>query len=665
MPRRHSHDSCSPLLSALDTYCRESKLNYNISGTFLPTVALAFSIFRPINDDAGLDCLVSHLLWKGIPVDRDSDKGVVISVGLIVALLVTGAGLTYWNTNRLDQDAAWVAHAHAVLDLTGDVLLTLVDAETGQRGFLLTGQDEFLQPYNDALAHLDERLETLKDKTRSNIRQQNRLTTLQKMADEHLRLLRQGIELRRKSEKEAQAFVASGTGKKQMDAIRNLVAEMEREEDDLLKEREARSRTAYQIAVASGFLTAFLGLVLMGAFLRLLRQNLLARQRATAAAAIQEQQEWFRTTLASIGDAVIATDTEGKIVFLNAVASNLTGWEEEEATRQALDTVFQIVNEKTGQPAENPVTRVFREGHVVGLGNHTLLISRRGDRYPIDDSASPIRNAQGHVAGAVLVFRDASARRASEAEVAWRASFPELNPDPICEVALDGQVHYLNPAIECFFPDLKQKQTQHPWLVNWEWVAREFVRGVQRMDREIPIGRCWFQQNLYIVEPAQLIRIYGMDITDRKRAEEALQEADRRKDEFLAVLAHELRDPLAPIRNAVQIMRLAGDNPQAVGRAQEMMDRQLQHMVRLVDDLLDVSRITRGKIELRKERIELAAVVNSAVETSRPTIEEAGHELTVVMPPEPIYLEGDLIRLAQVVANLLNNSTNSLRQVGT
>ena len=122
------------------------------------------------------------------------------------------------------------------------------------------------------------------------------------------------------------------------------------------------------------------------------------------------------------------------------------------------------------------------------------------------------------------------------------------------------------------------------------------------------------------------------------------------------MLAHELRNPLAPIRNAVQIMRLAGDNPQAVERAQEIMERQLQHMVRLVDDLLDVSRITRGKIELRKERIELAAVVNSAVETTQPVIEESGHELTVTMPPKPIYLEGDLIRLAQVVANLLNNS---------
>ena len=517
----------SLLTSALDTYCRESKLNYNISCDFSPTVALALSIFRPINDDAGLDCLVSHLLWKGIPMDRGSDKGILISVGLIMALLIASAGLTYWNTHRLDQDAGWVAHTHAVLDLTGDVLRTLVDAETGQRGFLLTGQDEFLEPYNDALAHLDERLAMLKDKTRGNPRQQDRLTTLQEMAEVHLRLLKQGIELRRKSEKEAQAFLATGKCKGQMEAIRNLVAEMEREEGDLLQEREARSRTAYQVAVTSGLLTACLGLIMLGAFVWLLRHNLLARQRAAAAAAIQEQQEWFRTTLASIGDGVIATDTEGKVKFLNTVAQTLTGWGEDEATGEALERVFQIVNEETGKPVENPVIRVLREGSIVGLANHTVLLSRTGNKYPIDDSGSPIRDAQGRVAGAVLVFRDASKRRASEAALAWKASFPHLNPDPIAEVGQDGKVYYLNPTTECFFPDLEQKQTRHPWLVNWDGVIQEFAKGVGSMNREVAIGRCWFQQSLYIVEPTQRIRIYGMDITNRKRAEEALQEANQ------------------------------------------------------------------------------------------------------------------------------------------
>jgi PAS domain S-box-containing protein len=160
------------------------------------------------------------------------------------------------------------------------------------------------------------------------------------------------------------------------------------------------------------------------------------------------------------------------------------------------------------------------------------------------------------------------------------------------------------------------------------------------------------------VPDGPVVRFPGVivDITDRKRAEEALQDADRRKDEFLATLAHELRNPLAPIRNGLQVMRLSGGQSEVIARARDMMDRQLGHMVRLVDDLLDVSRITRGKMELRRERLLLSDVVASAVETVKPAVDEAGHHLTVTVPPEPVHLDGDLTRLAQVLSNLLTNS---------
>jgi signal transduction histidine kinase/ActR/RegA family two-component response regulator len=135
-----------------------------------------------------------------------------------------------------------------------------------------------------------------------------------------------------------------------------------------------------------------------------------------------------------------------------------------------------------------------------------------------------------------------------------------------------------------------------------------------------------------------------------------LREAHRRKDEFLAILAHELRNPLAPIRNSLHILRLAGQDDPTVRRIGEMMERQVVQMVRLVDDLLEVSRITRGKIELRPERVDVATVVRSAGETSRPLIAAAGHHLSLELPPEPLLLEGDPVRLAQIFANLLNNA---------
>ncbi|MGH8585242.1 MAG: ATP-binding response regulator, partial [Gammaproteobacteria bacterium] len=169
-----------------------------------------------------------------------------------------------------------------------------------------------------------------------------------------------------------------------------------------------------------------------------------------------------------------------------------------------------------------------------------------------------------------------------------------------------------------------------------------------------PWGR-WFANRIHPT-PDGGIAVFFQDITERKPVEEALKEADRRKNEFLAMLAHELRNPLAPMRNALEIVRLTEGNRDAGQSAAEMMKRQIGQMVRLVDDLLDVSRISRGKIELRKGRVELASAVNHAVEAAQPLCERMNHELTVTLPPQPMYLNGDPTRLAQVVGNLLTNA---------
>lgn len=156
----------------------------------------------------------------------------------------------------------------------------------------------------------------------------------------------------------------------------------------------------------------------------------------------------------------------------------------------------------------------------------------------------------------------------------------------------------------------------------------------------------------------------AIDITDRLRAEEALKEADRHKDEFLATLAHELRNPLAPIRNALQILKLPEASRASLEQAKDMMDRQVGQLIRLVDDLLDVSRIMLDKIESRRERVELAAVVARAVETAQPVIDARGHKLTVALPAQPVWLEADPIRLAQVISNLLNNAAKYTERGG-
>ncbi len=157
---------------------------------------------------------------------------------------------------------------------------------------------------------------------------------------------------------------------------------------------------------------------------------------------------------------------------------------------------------------------------------------------------------------------------------------------------------------------------------------------------------------------------YFRDISEEVRAREALKEVDRRKDEFLATLAHELRNPLAPIQNNLQILRMTGGAGQAGERAHEMMERQVAHMVRLVDDLMELSRISRGQCELKKEPVELSTIIRHAVEISHPVVRAGQHQLTVSCPAEPILLEGDSVRLAQVFANLLNNAAKYTERGG-
>ena len=195
------------------------------------------------------------------------------------------------------------------------------------------------------------------------------------------------------------------------------------------------------------------------------------------------------------------------------------------------------------------------------------------------------------------------------------------------------------------------------------WMALALKTGQEYIRQEIAIQRPDGTRIAVLAhaapihdEAGQLLGAVNIlvDVTEQKRIEKALLDADGRKDEFLATLAHELRNPLAPIRNSLHLLRMSGGP--GVEQVRVMLERQVNHMVRLVDDLLEVARITRGKIELRRERVELADVVCGAVETSRPLIEAGRHHLALVLPGRPLVLDADPVRLSQVIANLLNNA---------
>ena len=411
---------------------------------------------------------------------------------------------------------------------------------------------------------------------------------------------------------------------------------------------------------------------------RLVEEAAARRVAEENARIIQEQRERLHVTLASIGDAVISTDAEGRITFLNLVAQELVGWKSEDAINRNLSDVFHIVNEQTRQPVENPAMRALMEGKIVGLANHTVLIAKDGTERPIDDSAAPIRDAEGKIIGSVLVFRDISERKRAEealreAERRWR-SLAEALPNLVWTDLPDGQCDYLSSQWGSYTGIPEKELLGLAWLERVIhpddrertlacWTAAVEDKG--EFDLEYRIRRHdgqyrWFKTRGVPIrdESGRIIYWFGTctDIEDYKRAEEALREADRRKDEFLATLAHELRNPLAPIRNSLQILKMPRVDAATVQQTREMMERQVHHLVRLVDDLLDVSRVMRGKIELRREPVELATIVARAVETAKPLIEVQGHQLDISVSPESLLLDADPIRLAQVVGNLLTNS---------
>jgi PAS domain S-box-containing protein len=403
---------------------------------------------------------------------------------------------------------------------------------------------------------------------------------------------------------------------------------------------------------------------------RLAEENVRLREQQKALA---ESEQRFRQLAENINEVFWMFDAQqSKILYVSPAYETIWGRPCQSLYEERLSFLDTI------QPNDRDLVQAAMAKHRQGeaAAAEYRIVRPDGSIRWIRDRGFPITDEAGLVYRVAGVAEDITEQR--ESARALRASEQRLHAiidnSPAIIFLKDTAGCYLlvNRAFERYAGlDRKQIEGRSDHEIFPQQVADIFAAGDQRVlqertvlqseevipldDRALTVIAIKFPLLDAAGVPHAICGI-ATDITDRKQAEEALREADRRKNEFLAMLAHELRNPMAPIRNAVQIMRLLGPTDAKLESAREMIERQVEHMTRLVDDLLEVSRITTGKIKLQKEPVDLVEVVQRGVETSRPLIEARHHEFTVSYPPEPIRLQADPTRLAQVISNLLNNA---------
>ncbi|MDB4986766.1 MAG: two-component hybrid sensor and regulator, partial [Myxococcaceae bacterium] len=478
------------------------------------------------------------------------------------------------------------------------------------------------------------------------------------------------------------------------------------------------------------------------------KQSAQALLRAMRLESEDEIQRVLTTTLRSIGDAVIATDTMGHVTFMNPVAEALTGWSATEALEQPLDQVFRIFSEATGQPVESPVDKVLREGAVVGLANHTVLWSKSGRRIPIDDSGAPIRDGAGDVLGVVLVFRDVTTEKmqairgsflvaAGEAlasSLDYRATLATVTSlavprladwcsvdlmEPGAKLPQRVAVAHVDPAKVAFAHELGERyppdpeaptgipqvirsgqaelyteipealleagaqDAEHLRIIRELRLQSAMVVPLRGHDRTLGAmtfiyadsGRRYGREDLAFAE--EFARRASMaietatafrDLELARAREHALRHeaeiANRAKDEFLATVSHELRTPLHAILGWAVTLRGRGLSPE-LDRPLAVIERNARAQARLIEDVLDVSRIISGKLSLSLDTLHVASAVAGAVEAVTPAANAKGITIELDVPRHSLELIADPDRIQQVIWNLTSNAVKFTPKGGT
>ena len=467
----------------------------------------------------------------------------------------------------------------------------------------------------------------------------------------------------------------------------------------LLAEREGLFSEAFGMSLFTLIMIAAFSALVLWVARRLDRA---AAERAQAEEQAGEQREWLHVTLASIGDGVIATDAAGRVRFLNAAAQRLTGWRATEAAGRSASELLQVFDERSGAPADCPLQTALRTRAASSATGEPALRARDGRVHAVDISAAPITDPanppDAPLLGVVIVLREAAAQR--RAERAMREAYTELDQRVVrrtaalerTSAALRERNALLN-AITTSTPDLiyaKDRQGR-TLMANPAWMRAVGQRAgesaeLDDTDRlvlesgETMITEQALERTTYLTtksplrdEQGRILGLIGVatDITERKHAQRELEKlvlaeqrlraeaerANRAKDEFLAIVSHELRSPLNALRGWSHLLATTRPfEPSLVERASKAIKRNVDHQTRLIDDLLDTSRIVSGKLNIERRVVSLVEIVHAALDAARPGAAAKSIELRFVPVDGSVAVTGDAGRLQQLVSNLLSNA---------
>jgi PAS domain S-box-containing protein len=618
---------------------------------------------------------------------RQGAETLWLSLALLLVLLI--AFLSYRAWSEFGRQSEQIRITQRVVEDTTALLASITDAETGQRGFLLTGRQSYLESYHNALAAVPGLLDSLAKATVDWPDQSTRLEKLKPVVREKLDELQETVELysRRKPEA-ALALVLTDRGKLEMDEIRQACSELQSAAYDRLSRQTAQSfsganRIGFVGTAGSAALFALLTLFAITNQRGSRRRQELIQDLHKSEEQSRVAHEWLQTIIGSIGDGVVATDASGKVILLNAVAESLTGWTLQQASGLPLGQVLVISDEETGQGAEDPVARVLREGRMVGFTNHTNLTSREGRLISIEDSAAPIRDASNQIAGVVLVFRDVSQRRAAEQRekdnaigLGRLAAIVESSDDAIISKDLNGMITSWNRGAERIFGYSKEEVVGRSIAIlaspghedEMASILEQIARG-EHIEHFETMRRTKDGRDIYISLTVSPIRdsngvIVGASKISRNITERVMAEKEHRKQaeliarsnddlqHFAYAASHDLREPLRTVAVYSQILErhlqsnLDTESSTSLGAIKAAVGR----MGQLIDGLLEYS--TAGEGGPSSVEVDMELALTTALANLQGAIEE--NRAVITHDPLPC-LRGNELHFVQLFQNVISN----------